>query len=393
MNIISSHPRVGSLAAAACLWLILALTAVAHPLLQNAMWIVFAPDRARVAVNVSLREIVVAQELKAEPNAIASDDLDAAARKHGKYLLSHLSLRDNSHDLSGKITKITPPVLFAADPEQTFYQYELEYPYRTTAPPSSIRIAHTMLKEWPYGLGQAWDVTYAVRLKRSDDPTVKTGLLRGGASEEFATGFAAAPGAEAAAAHAHESSFISYLQHGIMHILTGWDHLLFVSALVLATVTFWEMFKVIAAFTLAHTITLATSVLTGFRLPDWFIEPVIAGSIIVVAGQNLLAPKRVHGWLRLAVAFGFGLIHGLGFAGGLRDALGELGTSAVLLALLAFSIGVEVGHQVVVLPVFGVLRLADARSESRFRMYALRYGSAAISIAGAYYLFQAIAAA
>lgn len=185
-------------------------------------------------------------------------------------------------------------------------------------------------------------------------------------------------------------TFREYLWHGVMHILTGWDHLLFVSALVIATMSFWEMVKVIAAFTLAHTLTLALCVFGIFRLPAFIVEPVIALSIVFVALENVLRPKRVHSRLRLAVAIGFGLIHGLGFARGLLEAMAGLPSVGIWIALAAFSIGVEVGHQVVVLPVFGVLTLSRRMFPEGFQPALLRYGSTAISCCGAYYLAVAL---
>lgn len=369
--------------------LVTALTAEAHPLVQNAMWVVFAPDRVRVAVNVSLKEFLIAQQVKQTPDgSFETASLEAAALKHGDYVLRHLTLSARGHALTGRVDKITPPVLFGADPEQTFYQYELDYALPPGAPPDTISFRQDMLREWSYSPGQPWDVSYAVRLKRSDLPDVGSGLLGPNEAHDFPTGWS-----ETAPAKPSRTQNIgAYLHHGIMHILTGWDHLLFVTALVLATVTFWEMFKVIAAFTLAHTITLAVSVLTGFRLPDAFVEPVIAASIIFVALENVLWPRRTHGWLRLGIAFGFGLVHGLGFAGGLRDAMGELGTSAVIIALLAFSLGVEIGHQVVVLPTFAVLQLGARKLSGSFRPNVLRYGSIAISLAGSYYFVHALKA-
>lgn len=367
------------------------LPAFGHPLLQNSMWIVFGPDRARMAVNVSLREIMLAEQVEQQADGtFEGDKLQAAAKRHGDYLLSHFQVQAGERILSGQVASVTPPVLFAADPEQTFYQYELSYPWASPAPPASIVMSQTMLRETASLPGQPWDVTYSLRLKRADRDEVWSGLLRPNAPETFSTGWEEAATGQAMAKPTAVSHFGDYLRHGVMHILTGWDHLLFVSALVLATVTFWEMFKVIAAFTAAHTITLAASVLLGIRLPEIVVEPVIAGSIVFVAVQNLLWPQRAKGWDRLAVAFGFGLVHGLGFAGGLRDAMAELGTSAVILALVAFSVGVEIGHQVVVLPLFGALRWGDRTFPESFRAGALRYGSLAISLAGSYYLVHAL---
>lgn len=361
-----------------------------HPLLQNSMWVVFAPDRVRVAVNVSAKEIMVAQKLPLDGDTpLTREELEAAAKKNSDYVVSHLTLSANGQTLPGRVVTVNPPPLLGGDPEQTLFQYELEFLWTNGAPPGRVSFRHEMLKEFSYAVGQPWDVSYVMRLKRSDRDEVTTGLLRSQASQEFPTGWGEASNPSAAAT-SPRVPFGEYLHHGVMHILTGYDHLLFVSALVLVTMSFWEMFKVIAAFTLAHTITLAISTLTGFSLQDIVVEPIIAGSIVVVALQNVFAPSRSRGWLRLAVAFGFGLVHGLGFAGGLRDSMGDLGMNAMILALIAFSIGVEIGHLVVVLPLFGLLKLGDWKLPPAFRAGVLRYGSIAISIAGAYYLVNAL---
>lgn len=168
-----------------------ALAASAHPMLQNSMWVVCAPDRVRVAVNVSLKEILVTQQMQHNERDVDLAALESAAGKHGDYLLSHLSLHAHGRALAGSVEKITPPVLFAADPEQTFYQYELAYPLAGNAPPETIAFRQDMLREWPYAPGQAWDVSYLVRLKRSDRPDVSTGILRANAAQDFPTGWTA----------------------------------------------------------------------------------------------------------------------------------------------------------------------------------------------------------
>ena len=185
-----------------------------------------------------------------------------------------------------------------------------------------------------------------------------------------------------------------YVAHGIHHILVGYDHLLFISALVLAATGVWDLVKVVSAFTLAHTITLTLAALRLVHLPSGIVEPMIAASIVFVALQNVLWPKQAKGWSRLAVAFGFGLFHGLGFAGGLLDAMQEMSGLTIVLAIAAFSLGVEIGHQMIVLPLFGVLKLArQIRAEhaerDRVSLLAQRYGSGVICVAGMYYLVVA----
>ncbi len=153
-----------------------------------------------------------------------------------------------------------------------------------------------------------------------------------------------------------ESLFKAFFYAGVRHILTGYDHLLFVCALVLAATTLWDLIKVVSAFTLAHTITLTLAAMNVIHLPERIVEPLIAASIVFVALQNVFWPRQARGWSRLAAAFFFGLFHGLGFAGGLLDAMREMPSGTMFVAIFAFSFGVEAGHQMVVLPLFALLK-------------------------------------
>jgi len=354
----------------------------AHPLIQQPMWVLSEPGRIRVAVNVSAREIAVAQGLEAREDGAIADALSLAeaAEREADYVRRHLRVLADGRELAGQITKITPPPAISSD-EKTHYQYELDYPLTGPAP-FEIAISEDMLREFPYAAGMAWDVSYIIRLKRAGSDEIASGLLRRQQPFAFVRASPAKGGGW--------KTFREYLWDGVMHILTGYDHLLFVCALVLATVSFWDMVKVIAAFTLAHTITLALSVFDIFRLPPWVVEPVISLSIVFVALENVLWPRRSRSWARLAVAFSFGLVHGLGFAGGLLDAMAGLPAIGIWIALGAFSLGVEIGHQLVVLPLFGLLTLGRRFLHESFAKPAMRYGSLAISLCGAYYLCIAI---
>lgn len=191
------------------------------------------------------------------------------------------------------------------------------------------------------------------------------------------------------------SLFKAFFYHGVHHILTGYDHLLFVSALVLAATSLWDVVKVVSAFTVAHTITLTLAALNLVHVSERVVEPLISASIVFVAMQNVFWPSRARGWSRLGAAFFFGLFHGLGFAGGLLEAMREMQSGTMFLAILAFSVGVETGHQMVVLPLFGFLKAArrsqpDAVLRARLSMAFQRIGSAGISMAGVYYLCIAL---
>ena len=163
---------------------------------------------------------------------------------------------------------------------------------------------------------------------------------------------------------------IDYAAHGVWHIWVGFDHLLFLISLLLPAVlirvdrswtgaecfrnALWDVVKVVSAFTLAHSITLSLAALDVVQLPSRWIESAIAASVIVAALNNLVVIAGASRWL---LAFAFGLIHGFGFASVLAD-LG-LPHDALLLALVAFNLGVELGQLAVVaafLPVAWILR-------------------------------------
>ena len=136
----------------------------------------------------------------------------------------------------------------------------------------------------------------------------------------------------------------SFALLGIGHILTGWDHLLFLLGLLLRGGGWLALAKIITAFTLAHSVTLALAALDIVVLPDRLVEAVIALSIAFVAAENLFfKPVVARRWL---VSFCFGLVHGFGFSAALR----ELGLSShgLLLSLFGFNAGVEIGQALVV---------------------------------------------
>jgi hypothetical protein len=136
-----------------------------------------------------------------------------------------------------------------------------------------------------------------------------------------------------------------YGRLGIEHILTGYDHLSFVLAMLLLVERFGALIRTVTAFTLAHSVTLAGAAFGIVRVPSGPVEASIALSIVLLATELARPPgapptvTRRTPWL---VAFGFGLLHGLGFAGALSEV--GLPTDQVPLALAAFNVGVEIGQ-------------------------------------------------
>lgn len=139
-----------------------------------------------------------------------------------------------------------------------------------------------------------------------------------------------------------------FLKLGVKHIFLGYDHILFLLALVVVS-RFWDLVKIVTAFTVAHTITLILAALELVRLPPRLIETGIAVTIMYVALENLWTKDARHRWL---LTFAFGLVHGFGFANVLR----ELGLPAkgVIRCLLSFNVGVELGQIGIVLLVLPI---------------------------------------
>ena len=191
--------------------------------------------------------------------------------------------------------------------------------------------------------------------------------------------------------------FGDYLREGVWHIWIGFDHILFLLSLLLPSVlapaagawrpaerfgeAFWDVFKVATAFTIAHSITLSLAALSVIELPSRLVESAIAFSVVAAALNNLRPLVQGRRWL---VAFGFGLIHGFGFASVLTD-LG-LPRDALLLALVGFNVGVELGQLAIIsafLPVAFALR-----RHWIYRRVIFVGGSAAIAVVATIWLVE-----
>ena len=182
---------------------------------------------------------------------------------------------------------------------------------------------------------------------------------------------------------------IAFAGEGVWHIWIGFDHILFLLALLLPAVlartgAAWSalpvfrpaclnVFKIVTAFTLAHSITLSLATLGIVRLPSRWVESAIAASVVLAAFNNLLPFFHGRGWL---VAFLFGLVHGFGFANVLTD-LG-LTHGSLLLALVGFNLGVETG-QLAIVGVFLPVAFA-LRGSWFYQRLTLQLGSAAIIV-------------
>lgn len=176
-----------------------------------------------------------------------------------------------------------------------------------------------------------------------------------------------------------EGGGIPFFILGIEHILTGWDHLAFLLALLVGAKSLKDVVKLVTSFTVAHSLTLGLTVLGVIGPPAGLVEAVIALSIVWVAAENLLFQPGPRRWM---LVFAFGLVHGMGFAGVLAD----MQWSRPVLGLLAFNAGVEAGQIAVVALAFPLLR--RLREDGRVGPWMGRVLSGAAACAGLVWLVE-----
>lgn len=192
--------------------------------------------------------------------------------------------------------------------------------------------------------------------------------------------------------------FIAMVRQGVWHIWIGLDHILFLVALILPAVLLREngqwkpvpSFKkalvaivvIVSFFTIAHTVTLSLAALEVIRLPSRLVESIIAASIAVAAWANLVPRLSIR---EGTIAFLFGLFHGFGFASVLSDI--GLGGEHLVLSLLGFNIGVELGQVAIICAIFPFLFLLR---KQRIYLSILRYGSLALIAVALLWVFERV---
>ncbi|WP_367154160.1 HupE/UreJ family protein [Methylomonas sp. HYX-M1] len=340
----------------------------AHPVAQGSLQAQLVNDSLVLNFTVALEQVLVAAQAQSAGGMMDETVLG----KHADYLLRHVRVEADGELLSG--TALAVPASPKGAPA-----YRLLYPL----PPevSRVLLSQDLLREIDFAPGNPWEVSYRARVVR-DGSLLTEGLFSHNQPLTL----------DLQAGSVVSSFAWDYLVHGVKHILSGYDHILFVIGLVLAVGSLRELGLIVLIFTLAHSLTMSLAVLDWLRLSPRIVEPVIAFSIVAVSVQNVCRPECSRGKSRYWIAFGFGLFHGLGFAGGLLETVAELPSAQLLTAIASFSGGVELGHLAVVVPVYGVLAAVKTTDAVRPGLAPLvrGLGSQLIGLCGLAYFYFAL---
>jgi len=363
---------------------LLLATAGAHPESLSRTQIVVAGQRAEVELRFqALSLIEVRPELDRSRDGILDEEELAAARGEVQgYLLTALRLSGvesgAERPLAGELISIVPedPARLGALELQSVTAGLV---FESPRPLESLVVESRLFHET-----NPWHKDFCSLSWNADEP-VDHAFEGADTRWVFEPAHVRRPGVLATFVHLGVTHILGTLDHP----LAGSDHLAFLLALLVASRRVRTLIGVVTAFTLAHSLTLAAAALGWVHVPSRFVELAIALSIAYVACDNLLRRTARNPWLE---AFLFGLLHGLGFAGFLSDAL--TGEPLILTALLGFNVGVELGQLAFVLACVLVVALV-------FRAHHRREGapgivpdrarnvvSILVALCGFYWFFQ-----
>ncbi|WP_435659501.1 HupE/UreJ family protein [Leisingera caerulea] len=297
-----------------------------------------------------------------ELRALGAEELEPMVQLFAEEWLETFSLLAGG-PVELSVTRITiPEVGDASLPRASVLVFGGEIPPQA----QSLRIA------WPAGSG-------GVVLRQNGVAEPYTGYLQGGeTSPPIPLG--------GGAAKTPVEAFMEYIPVGFTHILPkGLDHILFVLGLFFLSPRLKPLLLQVSVFTVAHTITLALGALGMVSVSAAIVEPLIALSIVFVAVENIFA-RKLHSW-RTFVIFGFGLLHGLGFA----SVLGAFGLpeNQFLPALIGFNVGVELGQLAVIAAAYLGVRLWFGR-HPKYRGRVAIPASVTIAMIGSYWFVERV---
>ena len=314
---------------------VLAFVAAAGILGSPVAAVAHDPGLSSLALRVGPSEIV-AELTMAAADAAALAGVDADVARLGSFALQAIDLQIDGRRLEGLVADI-------ASQEGNAIRVRLRY---ARTPGSRLAVHSVVASRVARGHRQL------LSIRNDDDSLLAQRMLDANTDGVGDLGLSST----------RADTTLQFFVLGIHHIVGGYDHLLFLGALLLVARGVRDVVTTLTAFTVAHSLTLGLAVTGVVNVPAGIVEPLIAASIVYVGLENLFRQQPPPRW---KLTFGFGLIHGFGFAGALRElGIGSSGL-AVALPLGSFNLGVEAGQiavALVALPLLWALRAQPALS-------------------------------
>jgi hypothetical protein len=313
----------------------------AHDLNNSYTEIIVAPDSLQLAVTFDVTDLARGFALDADSDqAVAREEIMAKTAEIFAYVETHVALAVNFSPIQLERRKSWPT-------QDEFGNIFISFLFvkKLAGLPAEVLLSADFFEKF----GAQHKNLVKIAVGEKIEPAV---LSQDSPRQRFVIGGAMSLSAQIG----------QFIKLGIEHIFLGYDHLMFLFALIVIGGRFADLVKIVTAFTVAHSITLILAALEILKLPPQIIESGIALSIAYVAAENFVIAQSNHRWM---LTFTFGLIHGFGFANVLRD-LG-LPTTGLVPSLLAFNVGVEIG-QLCIVALFLPLTLWMAKQKFQRRV-------------------------
>lgn len=339
-----------------CLCLALPWPAAAHDPGLSSLDLRPTPSGVQARLSLSPRDAELAARIAAD-GKLTADEWTVAAPRLETFARETIDVRIGDHRLTGSIDDV------GLEGDATVF-----VSVRFAVP--GLETKATVTSDVPARLANGHRLLLTVRAANGVVQTERV-LSARDTGETIALDVAAGPLARAR----------DFFVLGLEHLLAGYDHLLFLAGLLLGVRRLRDVVATASAFTIGHSVTLACAVLGLASMPPAIVEPMIAASIVYVGVENLMANGTGTRW---RTALPFGLIHGFGFAGALRE-LGVGTGSEAALPLGFFNLGVEAGQIAVAIVIWPVLQRLRATSLEMPNRLIPRACSALVATCGAYW--------
>ena len=342
---------------------------LAHPPGLSSADLTIKPEGVDAKITFAVQDIEAFVPMDKDQDAeVTEAEMDAATSNIARFVSNEIIILSD-----GKAIPATARNIVKFD-QQNNATIELQYPAK---PLTSVGIQSKLLAKLPPDHKQY----VTIRAANSKELGKKLLTQQSNSLETYLH-----PEASQPPENQPTSTFVDFLKLGVEHILTGYDHLLFLFSLLVVTRSFWPALKIITFFTIAHSITLALAGMNFVDIPSSIVEPLIAASIVYVGLENIVRKDKVTTKQRCILTFCFGLVHGFGFAGVLREMDISSLETGILVPLFSFNLGVELGQiavAAIVLPLIWWLHGNEIIGK-----YLVPTGSILTCLAGIYWLLE-----